>query len=656
MLKDNLRLVVWSASMLAVAGMCASSGVSTPGWAQPRIAQAAEAPVSTVELDKEIRDFLTREVAAHVADIKSLNPPQERVVGALTTGDFSWGTFMRALAEYSDLTGSRTIAGKDIPTLIGKIGLIESRQGGKTFAQLYGAIALRHFGTDLAHNAVWQSLSPDEQKDWRSLLDPDRFYDRKTKQVINLPQNYFGVAARIVTLDFQLGIITDRAFVDDILNRATQQFTSGSLYSDDALPTGRYDRYSNEYARYVYEAAESVGRKDLMAKLEPTLKTQMRTWWDLLSPNGYGYPWGRSLGDISFMDTMEIAAFDAEHPQFRPAPLAELAAAYYQAWKSLQHDFLPDRHLLNVFGFGRGAYSYLSLTREWQQTTAFMGKITGADLAFIPVLKKENILSFSPELKLPAVARFEFFRKGPRPSGVWLVRQGRLKFSLPIVTGTQPGISDYLSAPYGFPGFNAPVEQFVPVMTPYVQLEDGRVIVAGDCADEIDPAADGRSLRVVWKRWAQLGKKAGDLVDPGLTAEVKWNIVANTIVRTETITASAQTKIRRVWVIIPTSGDHHTTEFVQGVRSDQFDSAEGMLDVTAMASDWQFRTATFAPGNSNLGKGNLGPIPLYLELDATNITLPPGKPVKWSLALAVYPVQKIEPTIPTIKPNPDVLH
>jgi hypothetical protein len=656
MLNNKVRLLMWSTSILAVAGMCASTTVTAPGLAQPRPPQAAVTSISTADLDKEIRDFLTREVTAHVTDIKSLNPPQDRVVGALTTGDFSWGTFMRALAEYSDLTGSRTVAGKDIPTLIGKIGLIESRQGGKTFAQLYGAIALRHFGTDLSHNAVWQSLSPDEQKDWRSLLDPDRFYDRKTKQVINLPQNYFGVAARIVTMDFQLGIITDRAFVDDILDRATQQFTSGSLYSDDALPTGRYDRYSNEYARYVYEAAENVGRTDLMAKLEPTLKTQMRTWWDLLSPDGYGYPWGRSLGDISFMDTMEIVAFDAEHPQFRPAPLADLAAAYYQAWKGLQHDFLPDRHLLDVFGFGRGAYSYINLSREWQQTTAFMGKITGADFAFIPVMKKENILSFSPELKLPAVARFEYFRKGPRPSGVWLVRQGQLRFSLPIVTGTQPGVSDYLSAPYGLPGFAAPVEQFVPVMTPYIQLEDGRVIVAGDCADEIDPAADGRSLRVVWKRWAQLGKKAGDLVDPGLTAEVKWDIVANTILRTETITASSQIKIRRFWVIVPTSADHHSVRFDAGFRGDQFDSAEGSLVVTALTSDWEFQTATFAPGNSNLGKGNLAPIPLYLEVDAANITLQPGKPVKWTLSLIALPVQKIDPTIPTIKPNPDVLH
>ena len=646
---------MWSACAAATIFLATSLAFAAPARS-PQNPPAANAQISTADLDREIRDLLARDITAHIADIKSLDPPQERVVGALTTGDFSWGTFMRAVAAYSELSGAKTIAGRDVPTLIGKIGLIEARQGGKTFAQLYAALALRHFGADLSKNAVWQSLAPDEQKSWRSLLDPARFYNRETHQVINLPQNYFGVAARIATMDFQLGIISDRTYVDDILDRAAQQFVSGSLYSDDALPAGRYDRYSNEYARYVYEAAENVGRKDIMSALEPTLKTQMRLWWDLLQPDGYGYAWGRSLGAISYMDTMEIVAFDAKHPQFRPAPLQDLASAYYNAWEWLRHDVQPDRHLLNVFGFGRGDYSYINPQREWQQTTAFMGKVTGADLAFMPIMKQENISTFSAEIKLPNVARFEYFRKGERPSGVWLVRQGAFRFTLPIVTGTQPGISDYLPAPYGLPGFAAPVEQFVPVMTPYIELEDGRVIVAGDCADEIVPADDGQSLRAVWKRWAQLGMKSGQTAEPGFTSEVNWKIEGTTIVRTETITTASQIKIRRLWLIIPTSGDHNSTRFENNIRTDQFDSPEGSLEVSVPTTDFALAASIVAPGNSNLGKGNRGPVPLYLELDAKNLTLRPNEPMKWTLRLKAFPSAKPERTIPSIKPNPDVLH
>jgi hypothetical protein len=650
-----MGLIAWAICLATLASVTSSPASITPDAPSEKMS-AAIAQVSTAELDQEIRELLTRDITAHIADIKSLDPPQERVAGALTTGEFSWGTFMRAVAAYSELSGAKTIAGRDVPSLIGKIGLIEARQGGKTFAQLYAALALRHFGSDLSKNAVWQSLSAEEQKSWRSLLDPARFYNRETHQVINLPQNYFGVAARIATMDFQLGIISDRTYVDDILDRAAQQFSSGSLYSDDALPAGRYDRYSNEYARYVYEAAENVGRKDIMSALEPTLKTQMRTWWDLLQPDGYGYAWGRSLGAISYMDTMEIVAFDAKHPQFRPATLQELASAYYNAWEWLRHDVRPDRHLLNVFGFGRGAYSYINPQREWQQTTAFMGKITGAELAFIPMMKQENIAAFPANLKLPDVARFEYFRKGQRPSGVWLVRQGTLRFTLPIVTGTQPGISDYLPAPHGLPGFAAPVEQFVPVMTPYIELEDGRVVVAGDCADEIYPAADGRSLRAVWKRWAQLGLKSGQTVDPGFATEVNWKIEGDSLIRTETVTAAAPVKIRRFWIIVPSTGDRNSIRFENNVRADKFNSPEGSIESTVTSTDFPLTSTIVATGNTNLGKGNRGPIPLYLELDAKNVTLQPGKPMRWTLRLKALPSNNHDSTIPNVKPNPDVLH
>jgi hypothetical protein len=124
------------------------------------------------------------------------------------------------------------------------------------------------------------------------LLDPGRCYEAKTHTLIHLPENYFGVAARIATIDYELGLNKDRASLDDLLNQAAKQFTGGALFADDALPTGRYDRYSNEYARAVYDAAELAGRDDLLNAVAPSFKEQMKLRWDLLSPDGYGYSWG----------------------------------------------------------------------------------------------------------------------------------------------------------------------------------------------------------------------------------------------------------------------------------------------------------------------------------------------------------------------------
>jgi len=632
------QLTRLSASKALRSGVVLVALAAMPLPAQTSVS-AAPQQVSAAQFSNEVSNFLGKELAAHVGDIRAtpghdaFDPPPERVLGALTVGDFSWGTFLRALASYSDLSGERRLAGRDLPQLIGKAGLIEARHGGKTFAQLYAAMALRSFGTDLEKNPLWQSLTPKEQEDWRSLLDPSRFYDRQTRRVINLPENYFGVAARVVAMDYQLGIITDRVFVDDVLNRAAEQFTSGALYSDDNVPTGRYDRYSNEYARYVYDAAEGVGRQDLMRALAPSLSAQMRTWWDLLSPDGYGYPWGRSLGVISYIDTMEIVGFLGKHPQFRPAPFPQLAAAYYAAWQSLMKNYQPERHLLNVLGFGHGNYSYINAEREWQQTTAFLGKVSGAHKAFMDTLRAENIASFARQPDLPEVARFEYFHAGVRPAGVWLVRQKDIRFALPITTGTKAGVSDYLPAPYDLPGFAPPVEQLLPTTTPYIELADGTTIVAGDGADEIHPGENGRSLRAIWRKWVMVGGKAGQTVDPGLVTEIVWSITGDKLTRWERISAARPVAIKRFWVAIPSTGTNAVTSIDGARREDTVQGEEGSLQIAVDESSFPLNVWWQATGNSPVGKGSRGPVPLVLNLEAQGLTVGPGAGLDWKLSL-----------------------
>ncbi len=625
------RIAIIRIIALGAVGFLTIQGLGKP--------QAAEnsALINTADLDKEIRQFLSREIAAHVEDIKSLDPPQDRIVGALTTGEFSWGTFMRALAAYSDLAGTRTVAGRDVVPMIAKMGRIELRQGGKTWAQLYAALALQHFGTDLNHNALWQSLSPAEKEEWKSLLDPGRFYDLKTHRLIHLPENYFGVAARIAAIDFQVGLITDRAYVDDLLDRAAQQFTSGALFADDALPTGRYDRYSNEYVRAIYDAAITAGRADIMKSVAPSLKEQMGLWWDLLSSDGYGYPWGRSLGAISYMDTMEIAAFVGKYPEFRPAPLPQIASAYYAAWRWLRNDFKDESHLLSVFAFGRGDYSYITKEREWQQTTAFFAKVIGAHKEFMNVLAMQNITSFSSHPSLGNVVRFVYFRNDTgRKFGVWVVRQGELHFALPFVTGPRAATSDYEPAPHGLPGVGVPVEKIYPCLVPFLELEDGTTIVAADGADEIRPSPDSQSVTASWKRWVIAGAKPGESVDPGLATEVTWAIKGSSLRRTEIITPLKAVRVRRIWLAIPTRANRVETSLTDGVRRDRLISKEGTTEVRALRSDWPVKISAFATGDHPLGRGDRGPIPLHLILETTqSLTFSPGAPQRWDIEFSI---------------------
>lgn len=593
----------------------------------------AQTSVSTAVLKAEIKEFAAREIAAHFADIKTLNPPPDRVQGALTVGEFSWGSYARALAAQADIGGNKTIAGKDTARAIAEMGLIEARNGGKAFSQLYSTLALRHYGTDLSKNAVWQSLSESEKKEWNALLDPARFYDVKKRQVINLPENYLGVAARVAAMSFQMGVLKDRAFLDSVVTRAAEQFLKGAIYSDDNPPTGRYDRYSNEYARFCWDAAEIAGRKDILEKLKPSIKEQMRLWWDLVSPAGYGYNWGRSQGLVSYLDTLEIAAFIGQHAEFRPTNLENIAAIYNQAWRWVRADYSDQTHLFTVFKFGRGNYSYINPQREWQQAGTSFGKIILANDNFMRVLEKENLKEFPSAPKLGDVARFEFFEKKPdRQFGVWLVRQGKFQFALPITTGTKPAIADYLAAPFGLLGFSAPVEEIYPSFVPFLELSDGKTYATSEGASEIIPAPDGKSLKVIWKKWAQIGSKSGETFANGLTSEIEFKVENNKLIRREILTADKDLTIKNWRVAVPTTADKTWFETKNNQRTDYFSGREGTLTVS-VKSDWKINQSIFATGDSRLGKGVLGAIPLHSIYESKDLSLKKGQKITWEITL-----------------------
>ena len=540
---------------------------------------------------------------------------------------------MRALAAYAQLSGETTLAGRDVARSVADIGLLEVRLGGTRFSQLYAGLSLRHFGTDLGRNRVWQTLTSSEREAWAALVDATRFYDPVRREVIKLPENYLGVAARIAAMAWDVGLMEDRALLDSLLDRAAVQFTSGALYADDALPSGRYDRYSNEYARYVWEAAQIARRADLLDALRPSLRAQMRLWWDLLAPDGYGFAWGRSLGLVSYLDTLEIAGFLAVNPEFSPAPLDQVASAYVAAWQWLRRDYKDDCHLFSLFDFGRGNFAYISRDREWQQTVGALGKLAHAHIQLMSGLRQARVETIPLALLLPDVARFEFFKRDGRKAGVWVVRQGAVRFTLPITTATRPGVADYLPAPHGLPGFAAPVEQVMPALTPFLDLSDGRSIVAADSADFIEPAPDARALRARWTQWAIVGGNAAERVDPGIESAVEWKLEGDSLIRTERLTTSRPQTVRRWRVELPTTGNSWSTSLDGGARSDVFEGPEGRLEVSVLSADWPYSVSGLANGDTREGRGARLAIPLRLVLEARDLRLEPGVPREWRLRI-----------------------
>ena len=157
----------------------------------------------------------------------------------------------------------------------------------------------------------------------------------------------------------------------------------------------------------------------------------MQLWWDLVSPDGYGYPWGRTLGVVSYMDTLEIVASSPSTRRCAPRrcrPGQRLPAA----WRWLHTTTTPSATCCRCSA-GRGNYAYI--TRDGSGSRHVGSWARRAHDSLMRALAAERVTAFPARPDLPAVARFEWFRRGDRPAGVWLVRQGALRFALPITTG-----------------------------------------------------------------------------------------------------------------------------------------------------------------------------------------------------------------------------
>lgn len=288
--------------------------------------------------------------------------------------------------------------------------------------------------------------------------------------------------------------------------------------------------------------------------------------------------------------------------------------------------------MFRVFDYGRGNYSYINPSREWQQAGTSFGKIIMAHAEFMPILEKEGIDSFPAKPTLPNVARFEFFAKGEKQEGVWLFRESNLRFALPITVGTKPAIADYLPAPFGISGFSAPVEEVYPSFVPFVTLADKKVYAAADGADSITPGTDGRALKLSNTKWAQIGSKSGEKFDTGLKSDVEFNIKNGVLIRRETVTATRDVEIREWKFIFPSTATSAKETPQNGARIFDLNGRDGHTIVTFRLNDRQ-DIRIFAAGDGKLSKGVLGAIPLHLIAEKANINLAAGQKMSWEISI-----------------------
>jgi hypothetical protein len=133
-----------------------------------------------------------------------------------------------------------------------------------------------------------------------------------------------------------------------------------------------------------------------------------------------------------------------------------------------------------------------------------------------------------------------------------------------------------------------------------------------------------------------VGAKAGETFDPGLVTEVTWSLTKNGLRRTEVITPSKAVMVRRLWMAVPTSSDRIETSAASNVRSDRLITRQGTLEIRVLRSDWPVQISAIATGDDPLGRGDRGPIPMHLILEATHgLSFAPGAPQQWDIEFSV---------------------
>jgi hypothetical protein len=102
--------------------------------------------------------------------------------------------------------------------------------------------------------------------------------------------------------------------------------------------------------------------------------------------------------------------------------------------------------------------------------------------------------------------------------------------------------------------------------------------------------------------------------------------------RRETLTSDADVMIKNWRVAVPTTADRNWFETRNNQRTDYFAGREGTLAVS-VKSDWKTNQSIFATGDSRLGKGVLGAIPLHLMFESKDLPVRKGQKLTWEITL-----------------------
>ncbi len=398
-----------------------------------------------------------------------------------------------------------------------------------------------------------QAVSPETLARLRVQLDWRRFVRTSDLTLIDLPNNYFGVAFSIARLRYLLGW-EDASASEALLAKTLDHFReySGQYgFADETNGDGRFDRYSvlliGEIAQRFIETGVAP---------PPEVKTWLRSSVDLMLPRlnlrGEGFEYGRSIGtygETAFLEVLTAAAsLDVLTDQEKAMAYAfssRVAARYADFWLD------PATGSVNLWDHGRKTDAYrgkhrilgenLSLAHQLLYTNAIWNRLGYHDVAPDPAF--EAWLTTLPRSQTNWFARGEYDRL------LVTYRDGSRVIGLPLING---GDGQHMNTPY-FPIPFSPgvlagaADETYPQLLPRLTLSDGAVLqpLAYFTHAEVTTEGDRTIVTYSQAKLDRMGQPA-PVADDRVSISTRYVLEPGRIIRTDHIEPRAGVTIARV--------------------------------------------------------------------------------------------------------------
>jgi len=412
-----------------------------------------------------------------------------------------------------------------------------------------------------------EAVSPATLTVLRQRLDWRAFVREPDLTLIDLPNNYYGVAFSIARLRFLLGW-EDASASEALLAKTLEHFReySGEYgFADETNGEGRFDRYSVLLIGEIAQRFIETG-----VEPPPEVKTWLRASVDLLLPRfnlrGEGFEYGRSIGtygETAFLEVLTAAAaldvLTDEEKVMSYAFSSRVAARYADFWLD------ADTGSVNLWDNGRKTDAYrgkhrilgenLSLGHQLLYTNAIWNRLGLKDAT--PDAGFEDWLETLPH------ATTTWFAKGENDRLLVTYRDGDRVIGLPVING---GPSQHMNTPY-FPIPFSPgilagaADETYPQLIPRLTLEDGTVLQPLAFFGNAEVTTDGNRTIVTWRQSA-LDRMGGDapVSDERVSITTRYVLEPGGVSRTDRIEPAAGVRIAKTDLVFASFSDGATTQ------------------------------------------------------------------------------------------------